>query len=267
MKKSLIACVAAVSLLLTSCGIHIEPTSNSNVIQTGVVLSQNNFRIVRMVSAETCQTYILGIGGLSKESLAESTMAKMYQKANLKGSEAIINTNISIKTESYGFVYTKKRAIATGTVIEFFDPAHPPKPLVENKTDEAPVYVPVQQPSAEKKVDEAPAKPESNKTPSIQQKKAEEKAQKEARKQELKQKKAESKESNHQARASQSANDGSRAYFTLSFMSKRKNSTVWNVVEEKTVYATFEEADKMAKEWDNQVSEYSEYKCNIRKTK
>lgn len=118
MKKYLLMGTVAFGMLLTSCGISRDATSNLNQIQTSVVLSQNNYKVVKTVSGESKQTYILGIGGLSKKSLKESAMSEMMENADLKDSQAIINTNVHFRTQFY-FLWGKRKAIAHGTVIEF----------------------------------------------------------------------------------------------------------------------------------------------------
>ena len=101
MKKVLLGCVAALSLLVTSCGFSREATTNQNQIQTQVVLSQKNYRIVKSVTGESKQTYFLGFGGLSKKSLRESAMSDMMKNAGLKGSQAIINTHVQFKNQFF----------------------------------------------------------------------------------------------------------------------------------------------------------------------
>lgn len=118
MKKVLLICAAVMTLMLSSCGLTQNATSNLNQVQTSVVLDEANYKIVGTVTAECEQVYILGFGGLSQSSLKEAAVSEMYKKANLKGSQAIINPNVFYRTESYIF-WAKTRAIATGTVVEF----------------------------------------------------------------------------------------------------------------------------------------------------
>lgn len=120
MKKIfLFGVVAAISLLMTGCGFSKEAVSNQNQNQTSVVLSKNNYTIVKSVRGESTQTYVLGlIGGLSKKSLKESAMSEMVKNANLKGSQAIINVNVQYKN-TISPIITQTTAIATGTIIEF----------------------------------------------------------------------------------------------------------------------------------------------------
>lgn len=48
-------------------------------------------------------------------------MSDMFQKADLKGgARAIVNTNVQFKNQLY-WLWGKRKAIATGTVIEFTD--------------------------------------------------------------------------------------------------------------------------------------------------
>ena len=119
MRKSLFIGVIAFGALLSSCSVSRELTRNQNQIQTSVVLSQKNYKVVETVTGESKQCYVLGVGGLSKKSLRESAMNEMLRKANLEGeSRAIINANVHFKRSFY-LLWFKLKAIATGTVIEF----------------------------------------------------------------------------------------------------------------------------------------------------
>ena len=120
MKKILsrIAMAVAAVLLLASCGLSQSLTTNANVNQTNVVLSQKNFHVVKHVQAETSATYVFGIGGLSKKSLYNNAVAELTKKANLTGSQALVN--VTVKNSAMLFlVYGKVTYIAEGTVNEF----------------------------------------------------------------------------------------------------------------------------------------------------
>ena len=114
MKKFLFMLVATMGLLVSSCGVHQESTSNFNQLQTQVVLDQANYDVVGTATGECTQVYVLGIGGLSKKSMSEK-----YKNANIKGSQAIINANVQYKASTILGVYSKVTAIANGTIIEF----------------------------------------------------------------------------------------------------------------------------------------------------
>ena len=113
-------CAACLTLLGTSCGTSRQATSNVNQVQTEVVLAKKNYNVIGTVSGVCSQNYVFGIGGLSKSSMANSAVAEMYRNANLTGSQAIINTNVSYKNKMI-LVYTQAKCIASGTVIEFVE--------------------------------------------------------------------------------------------------------------------------------------------------
>ena len=120
MKKFLIVSLTSLTLLLSGCGLSRQAASNTNLAQTNVVLSKNNYKIVKTVTGECTQNYYFGIGGLSHKSMADAAISRMYSKANLKGSQAIINTNVSYKNKII-LIYCQSKCIAQGTVIEFID--------------------------------------------------------------------------------------------------------------------------------------------------
>lgn len=112
--------VACCALACTSCGISRQATGNQNFTQTEVVLAKKNYKVIGQTTGTSTQNYWFGIGGLSKKSLGESAMSEMYQNANLTGSQAIINVNVSYKNKMI-LIHNQAKAIATGTVIEFID--------------------------------------------------------------------------------------------------------------------------------------------------
>lgn len=120
MKKILsrIAMAVAAVLLLASCGLSQSLTTNANLNQTNVVLSQKNFHVVKHVQAETSATYVFGIGGLSKKSLYNNAVAELTKKANLTGSQALVNVTVKNSAKLF-LIYGKVTYIAEGTVIEF----------------------------------------------------------------------------------------------------------------------------------------------------
>lgn len=88
--------------------------------QTNVVLKENNFKMIKKVTGEWSATYILGLGGASREALASNSVAEMIDKAQLKDNQALINTTTAISTKYiFGNLYTEITAVSTGYVIEF----------------------------------------------------------------------------------------------------------------------------------------------------
>lgn len=121
MKNVIYFSLLCVCLLCSSCNINRSATSNQNQIQTQVVLEKNNYRVIGSVRGESHQTYVLGIGGLSKESLGRDAMQNMFENADLIGKpRAVINVNVCYKNSFYVLV-SKRIAIATGTLIEYID--------------------------------------------------------------------------------------------------------------------------------------------------
>ena len=112
--------VAAMGLLMSSCGIHQDATSNYNQLQTQVVLNQANFEVVGTAKGECTQVYIFGIGGMSSKSLAKNSYAEMVKAANLTGSQAIINVTTE-ESNLFALVYLKRSITTHGTVIEFIE--------------------------------------------------------------------------------------------------------------------------------------------------
>ena len=120
MKKHLSKIVMAVAavLLLASCGVSQSLTTNANLHQTNVVLSQKNFHVVKNVSSECTATYVFGIGGISKKALESNAVAELTKKANLTGSQALVNVTVKNSGKMILF-FSKLSYHAEGTVIEF----------------------------------------------------------------------------------------------------------------------------------------------------
>ncbi len=115
---SKVAGIIAVGFLLTSCGFSHNLTSNANLNQTNVVLSQKNFHVVKTVHAEVTATYVFGIGGLGQKALQNNAVAELTRKADLKGSQALVNVTVK-NTSKMIFFVQKATLYAEGTVIEF----------------------------------------------------------------------------------------------------------------------------------------------------
>jgi uncharacterized protein YbjQ (UPF0145 family) len=83
-----------------------------------VVLSQKNFHVVKTVEAKASATYVFGIGGLSRRALHNNAVAELTKKANLTGSQALINVTVK-NTGKFLLFIGKATVYAEGTVIEF----------------------------------------------------------------------------------------------------------------------------------------------------
>ena len=120
MKKLLIAAVAVCAFLLSSCssGCYLGHTSNVNMNQTQVVLSEANFTVVKQVEKIVVfeQKY-----NFSKSQLKESAYAALVREAKLQGSQAIINVTFEEVQRVSGAIVPKTQSavLVQGTVIEF----------------------------------------------------------------------------------------------------------------------------------------------------
>ena len=110
--------VISAALLLTSCGISQDLTTNANLNQTNVVLSQNNYHVVKTVEASATAKYWFGIGGLSKKSLQQNAVAELTKKAELSGSQALVNVTVKSSAKVL-LIFGEVTYYAQGTVIEF----------------------------------------------------------------------------------------------------------------------------------------------------
>ncbi len=118
--KSKILLFTAVVLCATACGISSWTTTTQNQNQTNVVLSENNFRIVKTVSAEVHSKYVFGIGGLTTKSLMANAISELTKKADLKGSQALINITTHTHRK-FILLHETRSMVAQGIVIEFLD--------------------------------------------------------------------------------------------------------------------------------------------------
>lgn len=116
--KSIVVAICTV-ILVSSCGMSANLTSNANLNQTNVVLSQDNFTVVKTVSSEVSASYVFGIGGLSKKALKTNAVAELTKKANLTGSQALVNVTVKQSGFTIIGIYTKCTFLAEGTVVEF----------------------------------------------------------------------------------------------------------------------------------------------------
>ena len=124
MKANRLLVAVASILLLTGCtGVHtLTKTDIAN--SPTVELKQNNFHVVKHVSSSASATYVFGIGGLSKKALKQNAVADMISKANLEGSQVVINVTTKVSRKIYTPIFVKEIVTAYGTVVEFDSPAY-----------------------------------------------------------------------------------------------------------------------------------------------
>ena len=121
-KYLFMCCLSAI--LFSSCGVATGLNTTGYVsyvpTHTEVRLVDNNFKVVGLAKGEWSATYVFGIGGLSNKSLMNSAISDMYEKANLTGSQTIINVTSAVSTKAIVWgIYMQRTAVVTGTIIEF----------------------------------------------------------------------------------------------------------------------------------------------------
>ncbi len=120
MKKPLkfLAIAFIAVLALSSCGVSNNLAFNLNLNNTEVVLSQANFKVVGTVNSSVTAKYIFGIGGNNQRAMEANAVAELTQKANLTGSQALVNVTVHRSSKTVLFIETIT-FYAEGTVIEF----------------------------------------------------------------------------------------------------------------------------------------------------
>lgn len=111
--------IAMVAIIFASCAGTNFTFYPNKPVETQVLLSQANYKIVGEATGEWSATYVLGIGGLSQKSLTTNAVSEMYKNAELKGNQQIINITTTQSVEAWYVFYVVRRAIAHGYIIEF----------------------------------------------------------------------------------------------------------------------------------------------------
>ncbi len=105
-------------LFFSNCSVHEGLSSNLNNHTTGVVLSQNNFTVVKSVQGEAKVNTFFGIGG-AKNALIAEAKANMLAQASLIGkSRAIINETVEINRSFFPIVGVYKVTVSAH-IVEF----------------------------------------------------------------------------------------------------------------------------------------------------
>lgn len=105
----------ALMLLLVSCAAsHYGGMANS------AALSSANFSYVKQnIKGESQATYVLGIGGLAKESLINEAKQNMMAQNPLKDNQALANITVSFKGSSYFIFFGTMKCNVSADVVEF----------------------------------------------------------------------------------------------------------------------------------------------------
>ncbi len=124
MKKVILGIAAFTTLCFTSCstGRYLNNSSNLNMNQTQVVLSEANYKVVKHVQTHVVYTQKMKFDA---KQLQQSAYAALVKEAKLKGSQALVNVTMEQvnreKASFFGLGLTKYESaiVVSGIVIEF----------------------------------------------------------------------------------------------------------------------------------------------------
>ena len=102
----------------TACGVNGTIVGNVNTNQTVVELSESNYEILGRYQGTSTARYIIGMGGLAEKDMHDKAMRELLEKANLKGSQALVNVTTERHYE-WKFLIMKSNVIVSAHVIEF----------------------------------------------------------------------------------------------------------------------------------------------------
>ncbi len=116
-RKSLL--IGLLFLVIAMVGIGCTSTRGyiGHSINTEVHLSQANFEVIKSVTGEAKADYYFMIG-TSEQDLLGLAKRNMIKRANLKGSQAIMNVSTDIQVTGF-FFWQQKKAFVSGEVVEF----------------------------------------------------------------------------------------------------------------------------------------------------
>lgn len=115
MKKTFKYFSFASLLFLQSC-----LATHTGIVNNSAALSQANFAYKSQnLSGSSTAHYVLGIGGMAKESLISEAKRDLMQKASLKENQTLANVTVSFKNSNYLGVYIVVNCLVTADVVEF----------------------------------------------------------------------------------------------------------------------------------------------------
>ena len=117
MNKSILKTTLIVftAILLTSCS-----AGHTGYMSSSASLSSANFSYVKQnIKGEATATYILGIGGLAKETLVDDAKQNMLAQNQLKNNQTLANLTVNFKISRYLGFYATAKCIVTADIVEF----------------------------------------------------------------------------------------------------------------------------------------------------
>ncbi len=123
-------CLLGIVLFLVSgCATH------SGTFDSGVAITNNQFRVVGIAEGQARGTYILGVGGLLKDALVMEAKRDLYSKYPLAKGMVLANVTVDFK-RTFLFVAATTLVTVSGDVIDF-NPANLDFPYKGFYTDDS----------------------------------------------------------------------------------------------------------------------------------
>ena len=117
MKKNLLksSVILLVTVLLTSCsGYH------SGYMASSASLNSANFSYIKQdATGKSTATYILGIGGLAKETLVNNAKQRLLIENPLKSNQALSNLTVNFKNSFILGIVSTVTCTVTADIVEF----------------------------------------------------------------------------------------------------------------------------------------------------
>jgi hypothetical protein len=115
--KRFIQSILVLGLITVFTGCSIRDGYMGHQVQTQVQLNKANFDVIKSIEGEATANYFLGIG-LSKENLIARAKKDMLNKANLHGSQALVNITTDIKS-AWFLIGRKETIYMSANIVEF----------------------------------------------------------------------------------------------------------------------------------------------------
>ena len=112
--KSIIA--ITISIFMTSCFANF-----TGYMSNSAALSSSNFSYAKQnIKGNASARYILGFGGMAKETLVDDAKQEMLASNPLKSNQAFANVTVNFKSAFYfGLLLRKVKCTVTADVVEF----------------------------------------------------------------------------------------------------------------------------------------------------
>jgi hypothetical protein len=115
-KLVVVLVVFAVAIIMTGCSTTTGYLGHT--VTTEVQLSQANFDVIGSVTGEAEANYFIGFGP-SKQNIVGQAKRDMINKANLKGSQALVNVTTDVKYSWFPIFWRQQKAYVSAEIVEF----------------------------------------------------------------------------------------------------------------------------------------------------